>query len=131
MSPFRRRRPDPEAERLREAFGPVAERIDEAQRALLAAIPTARNPGIPLALALLEFEKGLEEAEQAMPPWRQERTSADWEACREALERARREGARLRLEPEDLGFEALNARVGDVLAPLERFADAERALRRL
>jgi hypothetical protein len=128
---FRRRPADPEAERLRDAFAAVAERLDDAQRALLAAIPTARTAGIPLALALLEFDKGLDEAETAMPAWRHDRTSALWEECEVGLREARREADRLRLEPADLGFEALNARIGDVLAPLERFTEAERALRRL
>jgi hypothetical protein len=131
VAPFRRRPADPEAERLRDAFAAVAERLAGAQRALLAAIPTARTPGIPLALAVLEFEKGLDEAEASMPGWRHERTSALWEGCRAALVDARRESEALRLDPADLGFEALNARIGDVLAPLERLTEAERALRRI
>lgn len=130
MALFRRRPADPETERLRDAFAAVAGRLADAQRALLAAIPTARTAGIPLALAILEFEKGLDEAATAMPGWRHERTSDLWEGCRAALEQARREAERLRLEPADLGFEALNARIGDILAPLERFTDTERELRR-
>lgn len=126
-----RKRSDPEAERLRAAFAVVGGSIDAAQRGLLAAIPTARDPGVPLAQGLAEFARNLDEAEEAMPAWRHERTSEAWGACERALAEARAEAERLRLQREDLGFEDLNVRVGDVLHPLERFADAERAVRRL
>lgn len=108
----------------------MAAALDAAQRALLAAIPTARDPGVPLAQAIAAFEEGLREAETLMPPWRTPGTQASHDRCAQALVQARREAERLRLEPGRLEFEALNARIGDVLHPLEVFADAERALRR-
>jgi hypothetical protein len=113
-----------------EAFGLVAERIDAAQRSLLAAIPTARDPGIPLAEALAAFEMQLTETEGLMPAWRGAQTAEAHDRCTQALRSARAEAQRLRLEAGTLGFEALNARVGDVLHSLDEFADAERALRR-
>jgi hypothetical protein len=130
MPPFRRER-DPDADRIRSAFAAVATHVDAAQRALLAAIPTSRDPGIPLAQALAGLGTHLADAEAAMPGWLGPATRAGWEACDAALTSARAEAERLRLEPDGLGFEALNARVGDVLHPLETFADAERAIRRL
>lgn len=131
MPPFRGRSPDPEIARIRRAFAELADGLEAAQRALLAAIPTARDPGVPLAEAIAGFERGLEEVASLMPAWRGEPALPLWETCRKALEEARVKAERLRLDPADPGFEALNARIGDVLGPLEAFADAERALRRM
>jgi len=126
-----RKRSDPEAEHVRAAFATVAGAVDAAQRGLLAAIPTARDPGVPLAQALAEFGLNLDEAARAMPGWRHDRVVHEWTSCSEAIADARAEAKRLRLEPSALDFEALNSRVGDVLHPLERFSDAERMVRRL
>jgi hypothetical protein len=129
---FRRRDParDLQLSALHDAFGVVASHVDAAQRALLAAIPTSRDPGVSLGQALATFGRRLEQAEAAMEAWRDEGLVHDWTKCTEGLAEARAEAGRLRLEPADLGFEALNARVGDVLHPLDAFADAEAALRR-
>lgn len=127
---FLRRKRDPAFDDIRERFGRVAVHVDAAQRALLAAIPTARDEGVPLAQALAGFSQRLAEANGAMSSWHDERIAHEWTKCAEAVARARAEAERLRLEPVDLGFEALNARVGDVLHPLEVFADVERDLRR-
>lgn len=51
------------------------------------------------------------------------------ERCRTSIAHADAESTRL-LDAGPLSFEALNARVGDVLHPLEELADAERQLRR-
>lgn len=122
----RRGAQDPEARRR---FGAVATALAAAQRALLTAIPTARDPGAPLADALAAFARGLDDVERSMPGWRTPATEEWWRRCEEALREARSEAERLRASPPGpTEFEALNARVGDVLAPLEDFADAERAL---
>lgn len=103
--------------------------VEAAQRALLAAIPTSRDPGVPLPDALQAFRARLDDAAAAMPAWRAEALMHEWTSCSEALAAARAEAERLAGEPPGLGFEALNARVGDVLHPLETFADVERTLR--
>jgi len=108
----------------------VAVHVDAAQRALLAAVPTSRDPGVPLAQALVAFAEELEDAARAMPAWRDEAAAGMWESCSKALEDARVRADELRLEGADLGFEALTLRVGDLLHPLEAFADAETHLRR-
>lgn len=114
----------------RAAFDRAASAVAAAQRALLAAIPTSRDPGIPLAQALAEFGKLLDNATATLAEWRDEAPAHEWTKCATALACARREAARLRLEPGALDFEGLNARVGDVLHPLEAFAEVERAVRR-
>jgi hypothetical protein len=112
------------------AFLAAAEALDRAQRALLTAVPTSRNPGASLAEALGVFGRGLAEAERLMPPWRTDATEAWWQRCEAALRAASDEAARLSDNPPGpTDFEALNARIGDVLDPLEDFADAERVLR--
>jgi len=131
MPLFRRRPPDPALEERRARFGRVASEIDLAQRALLAAIPTSRDAGVPLAQALAEFGARLEAAGSALQDWPAGIRDERWGRCTEALARARGEAERLRLEPGSLGFEPLNERIGDVLHPLETFADVERELRRL
>jgi hypothetical protein len=131
MGSVRRGAPDPQAGRIRAAFDGVADHIVSAQRALLAAIPTPRDEGVPLAQALAAFGEHLRRAEAAMPSWRAESVLHEWTTCSRALGEARAEAERLRVTPQDLGFERLNERVGDVLHPLETFGDAERALRRL
>lgn len=128
MALFRRRaqhEPDPSVV----AFRRVAGRVDAAQRALLAAIPTPRNAGIPLGQALLDFRVALDELDLALGDWHDERVAARREACVAAVQAARTEAARLRLESGLLSFEALNARVGDILHPLGAFVEAERSMR--
>lgn len=127
---FRRRGPNLELEAIRAAFDLVAVEVDAAQRALLAAIPTSRDPGVPLGQALVAFTQRLDAARRAMPGWRSDVVADQWGHCDLALVEARRLAEQLRLEDSPLGFEALNARVGDILDPLEVVADTERDLRR-
>lgn len=133
MSPFRRKAHDPEIAAVREAFRRVTAELDAAQRVLLAAIPTSRDPGTPLAGAIDGFLAGLGRAESAMGAWRNERTDGAWGRCATALVEARIEAQRLREDPNaaSLGFEPLNARLGDVVSPLEEFADVAPQIRRL
>lgn len=107
----------------------MAELVDEAQRALLAAVPTSRNPGAPLLVALDDFERFMAEVERAMPAWRSEVTEQSWLQCSTAVADARAQAARLRSAPPGPSeFEKLNAALNDVVAPLEEFAFAERRL---
>lgn len=127
MALLRKRRSDPAAESIKAAFEPVATAVEAAQRALLAAIPTARDPGVPLGQALAAFGVRLEQAQTAaagLPAAWRDRVGAP-------LAEARARAGSLRLVESALGFEALNARVGEVLHPLEDVADIEREVRRL
>lgn len=129
MALFRRKASDPTQRAAREAFLRIAVMLDTAQRALLSTVPTARSAGTPLAEALDDFIGRLSGIEAEMPEWRTDQTEEPWTRCSEALVLARAEAERLRAEPGRLGFEALNARLGDVISPLEEFADVARALR--
>lgn len=133
MALFRRKPANPEAVAAREAFRRVAAELDAAQRTLLSAVPTARDSGTPLATALDGFLAGLDRAATTMPGWRTPRTEVLWIRCSAALERSHVEAERMRSDPttDSLGFEALNARLGDLVSPLEEFADVASDIRRV
>src|SRR5438445_13801199 len=110
MRLFRRRAANPERAGSLAAFRIVMTHVDAAQRALLAAIPPARDPGIPLHRALADMRMHLDAADAAMPAWRNDRTAHEWTNCTQAIAQARERAGRLERET-GLGFEALNARV--------------------
>lgn len=107
------------------------EAVERAKEALVAAVPTARSPGRPLAEALAEFEDELREAESRMAAWRHEELERERTSCRDGLREALRRAEVLRLDAPELGFEPLLATVGDLIAPLEAFETAAERLREL
>lgn len=124
---FRRRPIDPARAALLAGFEPIGVEIESAQRELLRAVPTFRDDGIAIGLALAGFSHHLDEAERALARWDAPAELAD--RCRSAITAARAEAADLRLETNALVFEALNGRIGDILFPLEAVADLETELR--
>jgi hypothetical protein len=125
----RKKRRDPALAGALERFRPVAALVDRAQRALLAAVPTSRDPGAPLLVALDAFEGLMAEVERAMPAWRIDVTEEWWVRCSSAVADARANASSLRsAAPGPSEFEKLNAALNDVIAPLEEFAFAERRL---
>jgi hypothetical protein len=131
---FRRRKRGPVAPEVAGAFrgfGATVERVEAAKASLVAAVPTSRSAGAPLAEALAGFELGLQDARAAMPAWRAQPVEEQWRACQEAVERAAGGAERLRLEATPEGYERLYGELGDLLdaldqaftAALERFRD--------
>jgi hypothetical protein len=110
-----------------DAFLAAVEPVERAKRSVVAAVPTGRSPGLPLAEALVGFEEGLREARRRMLAWRVGRVEAEWALCEAAVEESLRLAESLRVHAPELGFEALLAVVGDLIAPLEAF---ERAVER-
>lgn len=108
-------------------FEPIGQAIEAAQRALLQAVPTFRDDGIAIAIALAGFGEHLGEAERALAQWDAPDDLRDRVLV--AIGAARAEAAKLRLEANPLVFEALNGRIGDILDPLETVADLEAELR--
>jgi hypothetical protein len=127
---FRRRPSDPALDAARDAFRRVAAELDAAQQALLASVPTSRDPGTPLGDAIDAFAAGLARVDALMPGWRLASTEDAWGRCAGALRESRRRADALRAGGSTLGFELLNARLGEVIDPLEEFADAGDELRR-
>ena len=128
MALFRRRN-DPKLSAARDAFRLCAAELNSAQRALLAAVPTSRDTGIPLDEAIDAFLVGLDRLEAQMPGWRIKQTEDAWKDCFLVVAEARAEALRIKEHPPD-GFEALNARLGDVIGPFEQFAYAALSLRK-
>ena len=111
------------------AFGRVLEDVERAKQAVVAAVPSARAPGRPLADALFEFEARLSSADAGMDGWRSESVTAEWRACRAGIAEARARGERLRLEAPDLGFESLLGVIQELIDPLDPFEEAGARLR--
>jgi hypothetical protein len=65
-----------------------------------------------------------------MDGWRRADHDDLWRACRDGIDDALRLAERARLDAPALDFEALVELIGEMLAPLDPFADAERLLRR-
>ena len=125
---FRRRRAPAQDPRVR-AFIDVVRDVEAAKDALVAAVPSARAPGAPLADALFRIEHHLQRARGGMSRWRDHVVSEDWRRCRDGIEEARRRAERLRLEAPDLEFESLLARIAELIDPLEPFEEAARRFR--
>lgn len=104
--------------------------VERGKHALTGAVPRPRDPGRPLADALLEFEGALADAGSHMAGWRAPEAEVIWGSCDRALSESSRMAERLRLEAPQLDFESLVMAVKDLLAPLEAFEDAGRLLPR-
>jgi hypothetical protein len=112
-----------------ESFEAVLNVVEAAKRELMTAVPSPRGvPARPLAEALLVFEEGLRSAGQAMTHWNLPGNEAVRSSCAAAIDDALGRAERLRLEAPVLDYEGLVAVLGDLIAPLDAFADAERTL---
>lgn len=124
---FRRRQTDPVRQAQLEAYLSIAEKVETAQQALLRAVPTFRDDGVALGIAIVQMNELLDSVEDELSRWDAPEELVN--RCRTALDQARAEAERVRVEPSDLVFEALNACIGDILYPLETFVDVEAELR--
>ena len=95
------------------------------------AVRSGRIQGVPLAVGLAMFEEGLREAAASMPAWRGPETEEQWQRCERALGDALERAQRLRLEGSPAIYEELIGEVGELLEPLDVFADASAAVRAL
>lgn len=111
------------------AFSEVVATIERGKAALVSAVPTARSEGTPLAEALYAFEATLRQARAGMEAWRTAETETIWQASSSALREAAERAERLRLEAPELDHEGLVMTLGDLMAPLDVFADAARRFR--
>jgi hypothetical protein len=113
------------------AFLDCAEVIEGGRRILLGTLPTGWVEPAPIGVGLDALGRALEDARSWMPRWQVDELRADWDDCLAAMDESEaafdevREVAASTSELEEL-LEA----VGDVVAPLDAFADAEREWRR-
>ena len=103
--------------------------VEGAKRALLTSMPSPRGvPGRSLADALVDFEAGLRQADDAMETWRSAGTEDVWRGCVDAIREALDAAEGLRQQAPPLDYEGLVAVLADLMAPLEAFEEADRTL---
>jgi hypothetical protein len=103
--------------------------VERAKADLVQAVPSPRGlPRRPVADAVGAFEDGLGRAAAELDGWR----TGDPDirrSCRLGIEEALARAEGLRLESPALDYEGLVTALGDLMAPLDVFAEAERSLR--
>lgn len=113
------------------AFLDAAEVVEGGRRYLLATLPTGRVEPVPVAVGIDALQRAIADARGWMDDWRLSEVEHEWTACRTALDEAEAALPQVREVAATTGeLEELLAAVEDVVAPLDAFADAERALRR-
>lgn len=129
-----RRKPDLPAEHHDAwwSFLDCAEVIEGGRRVLLGTLPTGRVEPAPIGVGTDAVRRSIADARTWMPRWRIDELADEWQACMAALDEA---DAGLDEVDQIAGstseLEELLESVQDVIEPLDRFADAERAFRRL
>lgn len=103
--------------------------VERGKEALVRAVPSPRGRPGPLAEALLEFERSVARAQVGMPEWWSGDVDAVWTRCDEALAESAGRAERLRLAAPALDYEGLVTVLGDLMAPLDAFEEADRLLR--
>ncbi len=131
MAIFRKRELPVDLRSCYEGFLSVIGSVELAKSAVVAAVPSARYPGVPLGDALGSYGRHLEEARTEMGSWRDDHLAEIWRECDQGLGEALELGDRLLAEPEELGFESLLETVQELLDPLEPFERAEERFRSL
>jgi len=129
-----RRRRDPLPDDLVpawQAFLDCAAVIEGGRRTLLGTMPVGRVEPTPVGLGVDAMAAALDDAAGWMDDWRVDALHEDWEDCRAAMAEAREHLDEVRdvaVETDEL--EELQEAVGEVIAPLDAFADAEQTWRR-
>lgn len=132
MPLFRRKPPLPsDLEPAWRVFLDCAQVVESGRRVLLSTLPTGRVEPAPIGVGLDAIAGAVADARAWMPGWEVEVVAEDWRDCVAALDEAEGsiEGVR-HVAAETSELEELLEAVQDVIAPLDAFADAERAWRR-
>ncbi|MBW3658265.1 MAG: hypothetical protein KY457_06480 [Actinobacteria bacterium] len=113
------------------AFLDCAEVIEGGRRLLLGTLPTGRVEPAPIGVGLDALARAIDDARGWMDRWRLEELAGEWEDCHDALHESQVAIPVVREVAATTGeLEELLGAVEDVVAPLDAFADAERAFRR-
>jgi hypothetical protein len=113
------------------AFLDCAEVIEGGRRLLLGTLPTGRVEPAPIGVGLDALDGAIDDARGWMPGWELPEVAGEWGDCHEALDEAQAAIPQVREVAATTGeLEELLGSVEDVIAPLDAFADAERAFRR-
>lgn len=113
------------------AFLDCAEVVEGGRRVLLGTLPIGRVEPAPIGVGIDALGKALDDAGTWMEAWRDPHLEEAWQECRNALVEARSQLEEVReVAATTSELEELLEAVEDVVAPLDAFADAERAWRR-
>lgn len=113
------------------AFLDCAEVIEGGRRVLLGTLPTGRVEPAPIGVGTEAVRRALADARDWMPRWHLDDLDADWRSCAAGLDEAAAALDEVEQVAASTGeLEELLEAVQDVIEPLDRFADAERAFRR-
>lgn len=114
------------------AFLDCAEVIEGGRRLLLGTLPTGRVEPAPIGVGIDALERAIQDARGWMDRWRLPDVEDEWADCHAALDDAERAVPELRaVAATTRELEELLGAVEEVVAPLDAFADAERAFRRV
>jgi hypothetical protein len=114
-----------------EAFDLTIQAVDDAKATLLLGIPFGRSSRLPLAEAVLGFERGIADARSRMAGWRISEVEPEWRACSVSLDRAAAGAERLRLGESTEAYEELVPVLDALLDPLGAFDAAAARIRAL
>lgn len=115
-----------------EAFHAQAERVEAARRALLSCLPVGRVDPAPVPVGLELLRDELTDVAGQLHRWRTEELHDTWRGCHQAIvESLRAVDHANRIATTTTELEALLDAVGDVIEPLDAWADAERRWLRL
>jgi hypothetical protein len=123
--PGRRRRGAGTAET---GFLPALGAVERAKRAAVSAVPDRRGRARPLADAVFEFEGQLRDAAALLAGWTGDGPQRG--VCEAAVAESLRRAEALRMEAPALTYEALVARLAELIDPLDVFEDVADAVLR-
>jgi hypothetical protein len=113
------------------AFLDCAELIEGGRRLLLGTLPTGRVEPAPIGVGLDALVRSIADARAWMDGWKLVELEDVWSDCHAALDESQANTAAVRDVAATTGeLEELLGAVEEVVAPLDAFADAERAFRR-
>lgn len=114
-----------------DAFLDCADVIEGGRRMLLSTLPAGRVEPAPIGVGLEALEQALGDARGWMDAWRIDALAREWSDCLAAMDDAADGVPAVRdVAATTAELEELLAAVSEVVEPLDRFADAERAWRR-
>ncbi len=115
-----------------EDFGAQAERVEAARRALLSCLPVGRVDPAPVPVGLELLRDELTHVAGQLHRWHTEEVDDAWRGCREAVAQSLRAVDHAhRTATTSTELEEVLGAVGEVVEPLDAWADAERRWLRL
>lgn len=113
------------------AFLDCAEVIEGGRRLLLGTLPTGRVEPAPIGAGIDALVRAVDDARGWMERWKLDELRDEWDDCHAALDESQANTDTVReVAATTRELEELLGAVEEVVAPLDAFADAERAWRR-